>query len=289
MTAATYDGNGLRASATTTPSGGSSTTQNFVWDTVAPTARLLMDSGNAYIYGLSATPAEQVKLSTGAITYLVPDTLGSVRGIVSSAGTLTASASYDAWGNPQTSGGLNSYTPFGFAGAYTDPTGLMYLINRYYDPGTGQFISLDPDVRQTQQPYAYANGNPVSNTDPSGDSAAGYAFWGPFCFYGYCLGGGSLLGYIQGFGLWVSDAGGNFAALSGDVCQWNLTVAWFNHSNPPRRYRDQTDSVHESCNPPGGEEYFTNHYVVRGGMCTRLWIDYYGKRVAEECHRIFPQ
>jgi RHS repeat-associated protein len=289
MTAATYDGNGLRASATTTPSGGSSTTQNFVWDTVAPTARLLMDSGNAYIYGLSATPAEQVKLSTGAITYLVPDTLGSVRGIVSSAGALTALASYDAWGNPQTSGSLSSYTPFGFAGGYTDPTGLVYLVNRYYDPGTGQFISLDPDVRQTQQPYAYANGNPVSNTDPSGDSAAGYAFWGPFCFYGYCLGGGSLLGYIQGFGLWVQDAGGNFAAFSGDVCQWNLTVAWFNHSNPPRRYRDQTDSVHESCNPLGGEEYFTNHYVVRGGMCTRLWIDYYGKMVAEECHRIFPQ
>ena len=69
MTAATYDGNGLRASATTTPSGGSSTTQGFVWDTVTP-PRLLMDSGNAYIYVPSATPAEQVNLSTGVVTYL---------------------------------------------------------------------------------------------------------------------------------------------------------------------------------------------------------------------------
>ena len=35
MTVASYDGDGLRTSATTTPSGGSSATQNFVWDTTA--------------------------------------------------------------------------------------------------------------------------------------------------------------------------------------------------------------------------------------------------------------
>jgi len=79
-----------------------------------------------------------------------------------------------AWGyfwpspNPETTGGLTSYTPFGFAGAYTDPTGLLYLINRYYDPTTGQFISVDPDLAQTQAPYAYADGNPVTGTDPAG-------------------------------------------------------------------------------------------------------------------------
>jgi RHS repeat-associated protein len=33
------------------------------------------------------------------------------------------------------------YHPFGFAGGYTDPTDLIYLIHRYYDPSTGQFIS----------------------------------------------------------------------------------------------------------------------------------------------------
>lgn len=37
---------------------------------------------------------------------------------------------YDAWGSPETTGGLTSYTSFGFAGGYTDPTGLVYLINR---------------------------------------------------------------------------------------------------------------------------------------------------------------
>jgi RHS repeat-associated protein len=71
-------------------------------------------------------------------------------------------------GNPQTSGGLTSYTPFGFAGAYTDPDGLLYLVNRYYNPATGQFLSVDPDVATTGEPYGYADGNPVDNTDPTG-------------------------------------------------------------------------------------------------------------------------
>ncbi|MGD0056228.1 MAG: hypothetical protein ABSC34_12430, partial [Acidimicrobiales bacterium] len=122
-TTATYNGQGLRTSASTTPSGGGSTTQNFVWNTVAAVPEVLMDSTNAYLYGPSGTPFEQVNLATGTIHYLVADALGSVRGVVSAAGALAASTSYDAWGNPETTGGLSSYTPIGFAGGYSDPTG----------------------------------------------------------------------------------------------------------------------------------------------------------------------
>lgn len=160
MTNATYDGSGLRTSETT-----GSGTQNFVW---GGGTQLLMDSTNAYIYTDGVAPAEQVNLSTGTISYLNTDALGSVRGIVSSSGALTASTAYDAWGNPETSGGLTSDTPFGYAGGYTDPTGLIYLINRYYDPSTGQFLSVDPAVSQTGEPYAYAGGDPVDSTDPDG-------------------------------------------------------------------------------------------------------------------------
>jgi RHS repeat-associated protein len=163
MTAATYDGDGLRAATTT---GG--TAQDFTWDTHTGTPQLLMDSTNAYIYTGGTAPTEQVSLSTGTITYLNADTIGSVRGTISSSGTLTATTNYDAWGNPETTGGLTATTPFGYAGAYTDPTGLLYLINRYYDPATGQFTSVDPDLAQTNAPYAYADGNPVTGTDPEG-------------------------------------------------------------------------------------------------------------------------
>jgi len=166
MTAASYDGNGLRASATFTPAGGPATAQNFTWDTRG--SQLLMDSANAYIYQDAGAPIEQVSLATGKVSYLATDSLGSVRGVVNSTGGLTASTAYDAWGNPAAAGGLTSTTPFGYAGGYTDPTGLLYLVNRYYDPATGQFTSVDPYADQTGQPYAYTGGNPVNQTDPLG-------------------------------------------------------------------------------------------------------------------------
>jgi hypothetical protein len=34
---------------------------------------------------------------------------------------------------------------------------------------TGQFISVDPDIVQTLQPYSYTGGDPVNSVDPSGD------------------------------------------------------------------------------------------------------------------------
>jgi RHS repeat-associated protein len=127
-----------------------------------------MDCTNAYIYAGGTAPLEQVDLATGAASYLVSDALGSVRAVVDASGALVASAGYDARGNPTTSGGRSSHPPFGFAGGYTDPTGLIYLIHRYYDPMTGQFTSVDPDVAQTQEPYAYTDDNPVNLTDPEG-------------------------------------------------------------------------------------------------------------------------
>ena len=94
MTAAAYDGNGPARLRHHT--GG--TSQDYVWNAAD---KLLMDGANAYIYAAGTTPAEQVSLSTGTVTYLVTDALGSVRGTVSSTGALTGTTSYDAWGNPR--------------------------------------------------------------------------------------------------------------------------------------------------------------------------------------------
>jgi RHS repeat-associated protein len=171
MSVASYDGNNLRTSTTITQNGGPTVTQGYVWDTVPQVPQLLMDGNSAYVYDGEAPPAEQVNLSTGAITYLIADSLGSIRGTVNSSGALTGTTSYDAWGSPLTPGGLSSFTPFGYAGGYADPDGLIYLVNRYYEPSTGQFISVDPAITVTAQPYSYANDDPVSLTDPAGDVA----------------------------------------------------------------------------------------------------------------------
>ncbi|HTX01674.1 MAG TPA: RHS repeat-associated core domain-containing protein [Acidimicrobiales bacterium] len=44
------------------------------------------------------------------------------------------------------------------------------LVHRYYDPTTGQFLTVDPDLQETQQAYAYAGDDPVDVDDPSGDA-----------------------------------------------------------------------------------------------------------------------
>ncbi|MEU7041707.1 RHS repeat-associated core domain-containing protein [Streptomyces varsoviensis] len=61
----------------------------------------------------------------------------------------------------------------GFVGGTRDvSTGLTHVGAREYDPDNGRFISVDPLMSltnpQQMNAYAYANGNPVSNGDPSG-------------------------------------------------------------------------------------------------------------------------
>jgi RHS repeat-associated protein len=50
----------------------------------------------------------------------------------------------------------------------TASTGQIYLINRYYDPTTDQFLSIDPDVATTDQPYVFTNDDPLNAEDPLG-------------------------------------------------------------------------------------------------------------------------
>jgi hypothetical protein len=41
-------------------------------------------------------------------------------------------------------------------------------VARYYDPATGQFLSIDPDVAQTEAPFDYTGDDPVNEVDPTG-------------------------------------------------------------------------------------------------------------------------
>jgi RHS repeat-associated protein len=177
-----YNGEGLRMSATTATS-----TTDSAWDTVSggntplnindATTTSSGTTDTSYIYGNllfgGTAPIEQITTtSSGAlISYLVSNQTG-VQGVYSdnagSYGTVQEMAIYSVYGAPTISSGTN-VTPFGFQGSYTDATGEIYLIHRYYDPATGQFLSIDPDVAETGQPYVFTNDDPLNAEDPLGD------------------------------------------------------------------------------------------------------------------------
>lgn len=102
--------------------------------------------------------------------YFNTDLLGSVRLVTDEAGAAVATSTFDEFGSPTTHTGPQP--AFGFTGAWTDTaTGLVHLRARDYDPATGQFLTVDPLVDKTRQPYAYVGNNPLLLTDPSGLAA----------------------------------------------------------------------------------------------------------------------
>jgi len=71
--------------------------------------------------------------------------------------------------------------------------------HRYYDPTTGEFLTVDPDVASTKQPYTYAGDDPVNATDPSGEKTIGV------CIDAYAISavfGHGSLGFISGCLVW---------------------------------------------------------------------------------------
>jgi len=96
-----------------------------------------------------------------------------VRQLVNPVGAVTLARSYEPFGKLLSTAG-NPLTKYGYTGEWTDPTNLVYLRARYYDPATGRFLSKDPvrglpSLPQTLNPYTYAVNNPIRYTDPSGE------------------------------------------------------------------------------------------------------------------------
>ncbi|HWU23468.1 MAG TPA: RHS repeat-associated core domain-containing protein, partial [Nocardioides sp.] len=161
----TYDASGLRATSATS---GSSITDHDTWDRASTVPLLLSDGPHKFIYGPGGVPIEQITTSTAAVTYLHTDQAGSVRLLTDTSGTVTGTYSYDPWGQTTAHTGTGT-TPLGYDGQYTDPeSGLIYLRARYYDPQTAQFLTLDPAVAVTGQPYNYTGNDPLNAADPTG-------------------------------------------------------------------------------------------------------------------------
>jgi RHS repeat-associated protein len=160
-----YNGAGLRMSKTT----GSSTT-SFTWDDDGNNPLLLEETTGTntttYVYG-AVGPIEEI-LPSGTAYYYSGDNLGSTRALTDSSGTVQDTDTYGPYGNVTSStGSVQNNLLYG--GQYLDSeSSLYYLRARYYDPSTGEFLSIDPMAGTTLHAYAYTGGDPINQRDPSG-------------------------------------------------------------------------------------------------------------------------
>ena len=147
--------------------------RRYSWDDTSGVAELISDNRAggetfSYVYGPDGMPCEQLDTNGGTTTevWLHQDATGSVRLSTDSAGNQTSTQSYDPWGNVTATTG----TPpqLGYDSEPVDPTGLIYLQARYYDPATGQFLTRDPAFAATLSAYGYTGNDPVNGSDPTG-------------------------------------------------------------------------------------------------------------------------
>ncbi|REK19373.1 MAG: RHS repeat-associated core domain-containing protein [Planctomycetota bacterium] len=131
-----------------------------------------------YTLGHDVVAQQGPDIAGGEPLFFVYDGHGSTRALADADAAVLQRFAYDAYGNMQTGPGVtqeiaNAFTSFLYSGEKTDPTGLHYLRNRYLDPLTGRFLTLDAYAGNVQDPlslhkYLYAHANPVMGIDPLG-------------------------------------------------------------------------------------------------------------------------
>ncbi|WP_081770171.1 RHS repeat-associated core domain-containing protein [Luteimonas huabeiensis] len=105
------------------------------------------------------------------VKYIHTDTLGSVVAVTDASRTVLERREYEPYGQ-QLAPGLQDGP--GYTGHVQDAaTGMVYMQQRYYDPGIGLFLSADPvtalggPVGQFNR-YRYASSSPYKFLDPDG-------------------------------------------------------------------------------------------------------------------------
>jgi RHS repeat-associated protein len=171
-----YDGDGNRVSETV-----AGVTTNYLVDMQNPTgyAQVVdeLQSGTVtrnYSYGLERISETQTLNAALTTSFFGYDGHGSVRQLTNSAGALTDTYDYDAFGNLVNSTGTtpNNYL---FAGEqYDSALNLYYNRARYYNNTTGRFFSMDNYEGNARDPlslhkYLYSAANPANHRDPSGN------------------------------------------------------------------------------------------------------------------------
>ena len=191
-----YDGLGNRYQQTV-----DSITSTYTLDIASGLTQVLAaqsagDGTYTYLYGLDRIG----QISSTGMEYFLPDALGSVRNLTSTGGAVFLTRSYDPFGSLLASNGIGM-TSYGFAGEWTDQTGLQHLRARYFAHSVGRFLTQDTWLGQYSQPttlnrFVYGLNNPINFRDPTGFSPRGdgpidYTEEQGLCVFGACTGGTS--------------------------------------------------------------------------------------------------
>ena len=155
------------------------TTTKYLVDTLNPTQlpQVLDETVNGgvtrtYAYGLQRISENQLNGSTWTPSFYGYDGHANVRFLTNSAGTVTDTYQYDAFGRLITTSGSTPNNYF-YSGEWSDSIGLYNLRARYYNQATGRFWTRDAvegklTDANTLHKYLYASGNPVNRVDPLG-------------------------------------------------------------------------------------------------------------------------
>ncbi len=165
-----YNGVGDRLSQTL-----NGTATRYVLDPGAGLTQVLADGTNTYLYGnpsAGSGQAQRLGQQQTNMQYFGADGLGSVRQIYNSAGEIIANRRYDPFGNVISQSGVGT-SAYGYAGEWTDATGLEYLRARYYSAAQGRFTTRDvwegdPNAPMSYNAWLYVYANAVNLTDASG-------------------------------------------------------------------------------------------------------------------------
>ena len=117
--------------------------------------------------------------SSGNPTYDQEDNLRSTRLVTTSNGDIQFSSDYIPFGSPFGSTGTSMFTYIGDMMDTEVGSEVYYADARYLDSSTGRFMSEDPESGDLEDPmslnrYIYADDNPMTMTDPTGNMPLPY-------------------------------------------------------------------------------------------------------------------
>lgn len=162
-----YDGLSRLVRVVDTTSGAISADHSYTW---CGATRCLAHDNTQSGSPVSTEYFPQGAIIGGTSYYYVRDRLGSVTELVSAAGTVVSQFTYDPYGNRTNVSGT-VIPDVGYAGYFFhSASGLDFAMYRAYDPTHSRWLNRDPIGESGGVDlYAYANANPATERDPSGE------------------------------------------------------------------------------------------------------------------------